>query len=105
MVEGKNKVNTKLVRRLHGVIRPFILRRLKSEVQLPLLLLLLLLLLLARALSHHAYAGSETTSKQIRACYKVSFEQAAAPGMRRDCISSPPCCLIVMLPNVHIAAQ
>ena len=33
MVEGKNKVNTKLVRRLHGVIRPFILRRLKSEVR------------------------------------------------------------------------
>ena len=37
MVEGKSAVNRRLVSRLHGVIRPFILRRLKSEVakQLP----------------------------------------------------------------------
>lgn len=37
MVEGKSDVNRLLVSRLHGVIRPFILRRLKSEVakQLP----------------------------------------------------------------------
>ena len=32
MVEGKSAVNQRLVSRLHGVIRPFILRRLKSEV-------------------------------------------------------------------------
>ena len=33
MVEGEAAVNVKLVRRLHEVLRPFILRRLKSEVE------------------------------------------------------------------------
>lgn len=33
MVEGESSVNAKLVRRLHEVLRPFILRRLKSEVE------------------------------------------------------------------------
>ena len=33
MVEGQNKVNKHIVRRLHGILRPFILRRLKSEVE------------------------------------------------------------------------
>ena len=37
MVEGNSSVNGDLVSRLHGVIRPFILRRLKKDVakQLP----------------------------------------------------------------------
>lgn len=33
MVEGERSINTKLVHRLHEVMRPFILRRLKSEVE------------------------------------------------------------------------
>ena len=33
MVEGESSVNAKLVRRLHEVLRPFILRRLKQEVE------------------------------------------------------------------------
>jgi SNF2 family DNA or RNA helicase len=37
MVEGEAAVQMRLVSRLHGVIRPFILRRLKKDVakQLP----------------------------------------------------------------------
>ena len=33
MVEGEEQVNNELVRRLHGVIRPFVLRRLKKDVE------------------------------------------------------------------------
>ena len=33
MVEGGEGVNMGLVNRLHGVLRPFLLRRLKSEVE------------------------------------------------------------------------
>ena len=33
MVEGNNEYNDSLIRRLHKVLRPFILRRLKSEVE------------------------------------------------------------------------
>ncbi len=33
MVEGERSINAKLVHRLHEVMRPFILRRLKSEVE------------------------------------------------------------------------
>lgn len=33
MVEGERSVNARLVHRLHEVLRPFILRRLKSEVE------------------------------------------------------------------------
>ncbi len=37
MIEGKERANQELIDRLHGVLRPFLLRRLKSEVakQLP----------------------------------------------------------------------
>ena len=30
-VEGKQSINHKLIERLHGVLRPFILRRLKAS--------------------------------------------------------------------------
>ncbi len=33
MVEGTRAINTNLVSRLHAVLRPFILRRLKKEVE------------------------------------------------------------------------
>ena len=33
MVEGNRAVNDDLIRRLHGVMRPFILRRLKKDVE------------------------------------------------------------------------
>ena len=33
MIEGKECVNAELINRLHGVLRPFLLRRLKSDVQ------------------------------------------------------------------------
>lgn len=33
MVEGAEKVNRELVARLHGVLRPFLLRRLKADVE------------------------------------------------------------------------
>ena len=33
MVEGNNEYNDSLIKRLHKVLRPFILRRLKSEVE------------------------------------------------------------------------
>ncbi len=37
MIEGKEKANQALIDRLHGVLRPFLLRRLKIDVvkQLP----------------------------------------------------------------------
>lgn len=37
MVEGKQELNKQLVSKLHGILRPFILRRLKADVakQLP----------------------------------------------------------------------
>lgn len=37
MVEGKDSMNQKLLARLHGILRPFLLRRLKTSVaqQLP----------------------------------------------------------------------
>jgi hypothetical protein len=33
MVEGERDVNRELVQRLHSVLRPFILRRLKADVE------------------------------------------------------------------------
>ncbi len=33
MIEGEQEINEDLINRLHGVLRPFILRRLKSEVE------------------------------------------------------------------------
>ena len=33
MVEGKDSVNQKIISRLHGVLRPFLLRRLKKDVE------------------------------------------------------------------------
>lgn len=33
MVEGQEKLNRELVARLHGVLRPFLLRRLKADVE------------------------------------------------------------------------
>jgi len=33
MVEGARAVNDDLVRRLHGIMRPFVLRRLKKDVE------------------------------------------------------------------------
>ncbi|VEL16199.1 unnamed protein product [Protopolystoma xenopodis] len=33
MIEGNNEYNEQLVRRLHKVLRPFLLRRLKADVE------------------------------------------------------------------------
>ena len=33
MIEGKEKVNEEVIKRLHAVLRPFILRRLKKDVE------------------------------------------------------------------------
>lgn len=33
MIEGESEMNFDLIQRLHGILRPFILRRLKSEVE------------------------------------------------------------------------
>ena len=33
MVEGSSAVNEQLIKRLHGVLRPFLLRRLKKDVE------------------------------------------------------------------------